>query len=71
MVEAVELRRVLLDLAGQLHLYKSNLGDLPTTLEQIHIMMLARQAAWKRGDCSGAQFRRGWQRSSRRGNPNS
>ena len=47
--EAVELRRVRPDLAGQLDLYKSNLGDLQTKLEQIRIMLLARQASLEAG----------------------
>lgn len=47
--EAGELRRLRPELAGQLELYKSNLGDLQTTLEQIRIMLLARQASLEAG----------------------
>jgi len=35
--------------AGQLDLYKANLGDLQTTLEQIRIMLLVRQASLEAG----------------------
>ena len=46
---AEELRRVRPELAGELDLYKSNLGDLQTTLVQIRIMLLARQASLEAG----------------------
>jgi hypothetical protein len=47
--ESAELRQVRPELAGQLDLYKSNLGDLQTTLEQIRMMLLARQASLEAG----------------------
>ena len=40
-----ELRQLRPELAGQLDLYKANLGDLQTTLVQIRIMLLVRQAS--------------------------
>lgn len=47
--ESAELRRLRPELDGQLDLYKSNLGQLQTTLEQIRIMLLARQASLEAG----------------------
>jgi len=40
-----KLLRLQPELAGQLDLYKSQLGDLQTTLGQIRVMLLARQAS--------------------------
>jgi len=37
------------ELEGQLELYKSQLGDLQTTLGQIRVMLLARQASLEAG----------------------
>jgi hypothetical protein len=37
------------ELAGQLDLYKSQLGDLRTTFGQIRVMLLARQASLEAG----------------------
>lgn len=47
--ESAELRRLQPELAGQLDLYKSQLGDLQTTLAQIRMMLLARQASLEAG----------------------
>lgn len=44
-----ELLRLQPELAGQLELYKSQLGDLQTTLGQIRLMLLARQASLEAG----------------------
>jgi hypothetical protein len=46
---STELLRMLPELAGQLDLYKSQLGDLQTTLGQIRAMLLARQANLEAG----------------------
>ena len=46
---AVELRRLQPELAGDLDLYKSQLGDLQRTLAQIRVMLLARQASLEAG----------------------
>jgi len=47
--ESSRLRRMQPDLEGQLELYKSHLGDLQTTLAQIRVMLLARQASLEAG----------------------
>lgn len=44
MVQAKDLRVLKPELEGELDLYKSQLGDLQTTLEKIRLMLLARQA---------------------------
>jgi hypothetical protein len=49
MAEATELLRMQPELDGQLELYKSQLGDLQTTLGQIRVMLLARQASLEAG----------------------
>ena len=46
---AAELRQLLPELAGQMDLYKANLEDLQTTLVQVRIMLLARQASMEAG----------------------
>ncbi len=40
-----EVRRLQPEIAGPLDLYKSQLGELQTTLRRIRIMLLARQAS--------------------------
>jgi len=47
--ECAELRRLRPELTKQLDLYKANLGDLQTTLEQVRIMLVARQASLEAG----------------------
>jgi hypothetical protein len=47
--ESAELRQMQPELVGQLDLYKSQLGDLQTTLAQIRTMLLARQASLEAG----------------------
>lgn len=49
MANSAELLRMQPELAGQLDLYKSQLGDLQTTLGQIRVMLLARQASLEAG----------------------
>jgi len=49
MAESTELLRMQPELDGQLELYKSQLGDLQTTLGQIRVMLLARQASLEAG----------------------
>ena len=49
MAQSANLRRLQPELAGQLDLYKSQLGDLQTTLGQIRVMLLARQASLEAG----------------------
>jgi len=49
MAESTELLRMQPELEGQLELYKSQLGDLQTTLGQIRVMLLARQASLEAG----------------------
>ena len=44
MSQAKDLRVLQPELEGELDLYKSQLGDLQTTLEKIRLMLLARQA---------------------------
>src|SRR5690349_1244426 len=44
MAQAKDLRALQPELEGELHLYKSQLGDLQATLERIRLMLLARQA---------------------------
>lgn len=46
---AAELRRLQPDIAGELYLYKSQLGDLQDTLGQIRMMLVARQASLEAG----------------------
>ena len=46
---STELLRMQPELAGQLDLYKSQLGELQTTLGQIRVMLLARQASLEAG----------------------
>jgi len=46
---SMELLRMQPELAGHLDLYKSQLGDLQTTLGQIRVMLLARQASLEAG----------------------
>lgn len=47
--QSAELRRLQPELDGQLDLYKSQLGELQTTLAQIRVMLLARQASLEAG----------------------
>jgi hypothetical protein len=49
LAHSTELLRLQPELAGQLDLYKSQLGDLQTTLGQIRVMLLARQASLEAG----------------------
>ena len=49
MAHSMELLRMQPELAGHLDLYKSQLGDLQTTLGQIRVMLLARQASLETG----------------------
>jgi hypothetical protein len=49
MAHSTELLRMQPELAGQLDLYKSQLGELQTTLGQIRVMLLARQASLEAG----------------------
>jgi hypothetical protein len=49
MAESAELRRLQPELIGEFDLYKSQLGDLQTTLAQIRMMLLARQASLEAG----------------------
>jgi hypothetical protein len=49
MAQSAEMRRFQPELAGQLDLYKSQLGELQTTLGQIRVMLLARQASLEAG----------------------
>jgi len=49
MAESTELLRMQPELEGQLELYKSQLSDLQTTLGQIRVMLLARQASLEAG----------------------
>jgi hypothetical protein len=46
---STELLRMQPELAGQMDLYKSQLGDLQSTLGQIRAMLLARQASLEAG----------------------
>jgi len=47
--ESAELRRLQPDLEGELDLYKAQLGELQTTLAEIRVMLLARQASLESG----------------------
>jgi hypothetical protein len=49
MTHSTELLRLQPELAGQLDLYKSQLGDLQSTLGQIRVKLLARQASLEAG----------------------
>ncbi|HWY07360.1 MAG TPA: hypothetical protein VNY24_10905 [Candidatus Acidoferrales bacterium] len=49
MGQSAELRRLRPELAGQFDLYKSQLSDMQTTLGQIRVMLLARQASLEAG----------------------
>jgi hypothetical protein len=49
MAHSAELLRLRPELAGQLDLYKSQLGELQTTLGHIRMMLLARQASLEAG----------------------
>ena len=49
LAHSTELLRLQPELAGQLDFYKSQLGDLQTTLAQIRVMLLARQASLEAG----------------------
>ena len=49
LAHSMELLRIQPELAGQLDLYKSQLGDLQTTLGQIRVMLLARRASLEAG----------------------
>jgi hypothetical protein len=49
LAHSTELLQLQPELAGQLDLYKSHLGDLQTTLGQIRVMLLARQASLEAG----------------------
>jgi hypothetical protein len=49
MAQSAAMRRLQPELAGQLDLYKSQLGELQTTLGQIRVMLLARQASLEAG----------------------
>jgi hypothetical protein len=42
--QAPDLRRLHPEIAPQLELYKSRLGELQTTLQQVRLMLLTRQA---------------------------
>jgi hypothetical protein len=44
MAQAKELRTLQPELEGQLDLYKSQIGELQTTLDQVGVMLLARRA---------------------------
>ena len=46
---STELRRLQPELSAELDTYKSQLGDLQTTLSQIRMMLLARQASMEAG----------------------
>lgn len=46
---AAELRRMQPELAGELDLYKAQLGEMQTALGQIRAMLLARQASLEAG----------------------
>jgi len=46
---AAELRRLQPEISTELDTYKSRLGDLQTTLSQIQVMLLARQASMEAG----------------------
>jgi hypothetical protein len=47
--QSAELRRIQPEVAGQLDLYKSQLGDLQGILDQVRVMLLARQASLEAG----------------------
>jgi len=49
LAHSTELLRLKPELAEQLALYKSQLGELQTTLRQIRMMLLARQASLEAG----------------------
>jgi hypothetical protein len=49
MAGSAELLRMQPELAGEFDLYKSQLGDLQTTLGQIRVLLLARQASLEAG----------------------
>ncbi len=49
MAESTKLLRMQPELDRELDLYKSQLGDLQTTLGQIRVMLLARQASLEAG----------------------
>ncbi|HKM65573.1 MAG TPA: hypothetical protein VJX70_00275 [Candidatus Acidoferrum sp.] len=49
LAKSAELRRLQPELNGQLDLYKSQLGDLQSTVVQIRLMLLARQASLEAG----------------------
>jgi hypothetical protein len=49
MAESAELLQMQPELAGQIDLYKTQLGDLQSTLGQIRVMLLARQASLEAG----------------------
>lgn len=46
---SAELRRMQPELAGELDLYKAQLGEMQTTLAQIRMMLLARQGSLEAG----------------------
>ena len=46
---SAELRRMQPEVAGELDLYKSQLGEMQTALAQIRAMLLARQASLEAG----------------------
>ena len=43
--ESAALRRVQPEIIGELDLYKAHLGELQTTVDQLRVMLLARQAS--------------------------
>jgi hypothetical protein len=47
--ESAELRRMQPEIAGELDLYKAQLGEMQATLGQIRMMLLARQASMEAG----------------------
>lgn len=49
LAHSTELLQLQPELAGQLDLYKSQLGELQTTLGQIRVVLLARQASLEAG----------------------
>jgi hypothetical protein len=53
------------ELAEQLDLYKSQLGELQVTLGQIRVMLLARQASLEAGRVHSLPSRNGWARFAR------
>ena len=42
---SAQLRQFMPEMSGQLDRYKANLGELQTVLDQVRVMLLARQAS--------------------------